>query len=129
MFNDSNPSDKIPVPEDAVPVESPSGKIIGWTRTRIVRNGSPRHYDVVWSPLVKMIAGAILGIGVTGIVSTVALYREVGVLSAHLAETQEQLRRASIAIEAHALTPYHLGVYQHFLPREEYHRDQLSRRR
>ena len=95
MFGDSQPSDIPQVPEGAAPVESPSGKIIGWTKTQIVRNGSARRYDVVWSPLVKAIVVFLLSLSGTGIISTVAMYRELGTLSAKLESAQSQIERAA----------------------------------
>lgn len=94
---------------------------------RVRQNGEEGVYDVHYGEIEKFVVGAMATLICTGILSTIVLYREVGVQGAKLDAALAAAEHANASIEAHRQIPSHTGTFQNFVTREEYARDNAAR--
>jgi hypothetical protein len=89
---------------------------------KVVRNGDKDGYDIAYSSFEKMLAGVVTSLLVASVVSGIAMYREIGILSAQQRVDSGQIRVAVEDLKEHKDLPFHLGVYENFVTRAEFER-------
>lgn len=60
--------------------------------TKIRRNGAPNQYEVVWSLPMKVGVGALTGLLILGVASTIGMYGQMKVLATEVHHLGEALK-------------------------------------